>query len=52
MIIRAPEWDRGRPARYEHRKVRGSRKELNFEILFALRAHGGRVARGPSEELE
>ncbi len=39
-------WDRGRLARSERRQVRDPRRQKN---LFALRAHGGRVARGPSE---
>ena len=45
-------WERGRLARSEHRKVRGSRKVLNSDVLFALRAHCGRAARAPSEEVE
>src|SRR6267142_5291341 len=52
LITQALHWDRGRPARHEHRQVRGSWQELNFRRLFALRAHCGRDARGPSEELE
>jgi len=113
LTTQALHWDRGRPARYERRKVRGSRQALNFrcsvraarslragrplrapqsarispstqlqmffsrcaltaggspatstarcedlakhstsDVLFALRAHCGRAARAPSEELE
>jgi len=51
FTTRALYWDRGRLARNERRKVRWSRKVLNFSGSFALRAHCGRAARGPSEEL-
>ena len=50
--IQAPPWDRGRPARFEHRKARKFPAGSNANVLFALRAHCGRDARGPSEELE
>jgi hypothetical protein len=44
--------DRGRPARSEHRKVRGSRKMLNFGRSVRAGLSCGRAARGPSGELE
>jgi len=49
---RALHWDRGRPARYKRRQVRGSWKISTLDVPFALRAQGGRDARGPSEEFE
>ncbi len=49
LTTRALHWDRGRPARFEHRKVQGSRTS---DVLFALRAHCRRDACGPCEELE
>ena len=43
-------WDRGRPARIEHRRCEILRVSgCNDSVL---RAHCGRDARGPSEELE
>jgi hypothetical protein len=52
LLTQALHWDRGRPARNEHRKVRDLGKCSLQTFRFALRAHGGRAARGPSEELE
>lgn len=49
-ILEAPHWDRGRLARTERRQARCVRIGLNSEN--AVRAHCGRDARGPSEELE
>jgi hypothetical protein len=51
LTTQALHWDRGRPARSDPRQVRGSRKYSTSDVLFALRAHSGRDARGPSEEL-
>ena len=45
-------WDRGRPARYERRRCEDLTNCSTSLVLFALRAHGGRDARGPSEKLE
>jgi hypothetical protein len=52
VTTQALHWDRGRPARHEHREVRDSRQDSTSYVMFALRAHSGRAARGPSEELE
>jgi hypothetical protein len=41
----------GVPPAYEHRKVRVLAKWSMSDVLFALRAHCGRAARGPSKEL-
>src|SRR3984893_2133641 len=49
---RALHWARGRPARHEHRRCEDLVKGLMSNVLFALRAHGGRAARGPSQTLE
>ena len=43
-------WDRGRPARNAP-QVRRS-LEVSPEAIFALRAHCGRDARGPSQSLD
>ena len=43
-------WDRGRPARTRRR--RGGFQAATFPFIFALRAHCGRDARGPSQSLE
>jgi len=45
-------WDRGRLARLKYRRQRDAANLFDFKRLFALRAHGGRDARGPSDELE
>ena len=45
-------WDRGRPARYEHRRCEYLAECSTSDVLFAFRAHGGRDARGPSKELD
>ena len=45
-------WDRGRPARREHRRVREPQKGSTDDVMLALRARCGRDARSPSEELE
>jgi hypothetical protein len=52
VTTQALHWDRGRPARYKQREVRRSRKSSTSDVLLALRAHCGRAARGPSEEIE
>ena len=51
LTTQALHWDRGRLARYEHRKVRGSRQALNFRCSVRA-ARSLRAARAPSEELE
>jgi hypothetical protein len=45
-------WDRGRLARTSAVRHADLATDLTAGGLFALRAHGGRDARGPSEELE
>ncbi len=52
LTTQALHCDRGRPARYEHRKVRGSRQALNFRC--SVRAARSLRAGRPrsSEELE
>jgi len=44
-------WDRGRLARREHRKCDSPATDSILNTVLALRARGGRDARGPSEEL-
>ena len=50
LTIRALHWERGRLARYEHRKVRGSSEEFNFRHVVRA-ARSLRAGRGPSKEL-
>jgi hypothetical protein len=50
MTIQALHWDRGRLARLST-GAQISQKDPVPDLLFALRAHGGRDARGPSNGL-
>src|SRR6266550_9033199 len=52
ITTQALHWDRGRPARTSTARCDDLAKYSVSAVLFALRAHGGRAARGPSEELE
>jgi len=46
MSTQAIWWERGRPRPQRRRQARSL-----LESIFALRAHGGRDARGPSKSL-
>ena len=50
--MQALHWDRGRLARHRVPSGQMNGNALNCDVLLALRARGGRGARGPSEELE